>query len=36
MAENPKQTLSNAINTLPVRIAIFYVGALVVVLSVLS
>ncbi|WP_327249966.1 amino acid permease [Streptomyces sp. NBC_01320] len=35
-AENPKQTLRKAINTLPVRIAIFYVGALVVVLSVQS
>ena len=34
--ENPKQTLRKAINTLPVRIAVFYVGALIVLLSVLS
>jgi amino acid transporter, AAT family len=35
-AENPKQTLRKAINTLPVRIGIFYVGSLVVILSVYS
>ncbi|MEU6342322.1 amino acid permease [Streptomyces sp. NPDC046977] len=35
-AENPKQTLRKAINTLPVRIGIFYVGALIVLLSVFS
>ncbi|WP_411139182.1 amino acid permease [Streptomyces sp. C10] len=35
-AENPKETLRKAINTLPVRIAVFYVGALIVLLSVLS
>ncbi|MEX2969075.1 amino acid permease [Streptomyces sp. C184] len=35
-AENPRQTLRKAINTLPVRIAVFYVGALIVLLSVLS
>ncbi|CDR10106.1 amino acid permease [Streptomyces iranensis] len=35
-AKNPKETLRKAINTLPVRIAIFYIGALVVLLSVLS
>jgi len=34
-AENPKQTLRKAINTLPVRIAIFYIGSLAVVLTVL-
>jgi AAT family amino acid transporter len=35
-AENPKETLRKAINTLPVRIGIFYVGALVILLSVFS
>jgi AAT family amino acid transporter len=35
-AENPKQTLRKAINTLPVRIGIFYVGSLIVLLSVFS
>ncbi|MEU5212747.1 amino acid permease [Streptomyces sp. NPDC020742] len=35
-AENPKQTLRKAINTLPVRIAVFYIGALIILLSVLS
>ncbi|AJC60739.1 amino acid permease [Streptomyces sp. 769] len=35
-AENPKQTLRKAINTLPIRIAVFYVGALIILLSVLS
>ncbi|MGW8970753.1 amino acid permease [Streptomyces platensis] len=35
-AENPKETLRKAINTLPVRIAVFYVGALIILLSVLS
>ncbi|WP_017240876.1 amino acid permease [Streptomyces sp. SS] len=35
-AENPRKTLRRAINTLPVRIAIFYVGALIVLMSVLS
>jgi AAT family amino acid transporter len=35
-AENPEQTLRKAINTLPVRIGVFYVGALTVLLSVLS
>lgn len=35
-ADNPKQTLRKAINTLPVRIAVFYIGALVILLSVLS
>ncbi|TLS42877.1 amino acid permease [Streptomyces montanus] len=35
-AENPKQTLRKAINTLPVRIGIFYVGSLIVILSVYS
>jgi AAT family amino acid transporter len=33
-AENPKVTLRKAINTLPFRIGLFYVGALVVILSV--
>jgi AAT family amino acid transporter len=35
-AENPRETLPRAINTLPWRIGIFYVGALVVILSVVS
>ncbi|MDX2849702.1 amino acid permease [Actinacidiphila glaucinigra] len=35
-AENPKQTLRKAINTLPVRIGVFYVGTLIVLLSVFS
>lgn len=35
-AENPQQTLRKAINTLPVRIGIFYVGALIILLSVFS
>jgi AAT family amino acid transporter len=35
-AENPKKTLRRAINTLPVRIGIFYVGSLIVILSVYS
>lgn len=35
-AGNPKQTLRKAINTLPVRIAIFYVCALIILLSVFS
>ncbi|MFF3541553.1 amino acid permease [Streptomyces platensis] len=35
-AENPRKTLRQAINTLPVRIAVFYIGALTVLLSVLS
>ncbi|MFJ3799040.1 hypothetical protein ACIPSJ_22470 [Streptomyces sp. NPDC090088] len=35
-AENPQQTLRKATNTLPVRIAIFYVGALVVLAAALS
>ncbi|WJY42469.1 amino acid permease [Streptomyces sp. P9-2B-2] len=35
-AQNPKETLRKAINTLPVRIAVFYVGALIILLSVLS
>ena len=33
-AENPKVTLRKAINTLPFRIGLFYVGALLVILSV--
>ncbi len=33
-AENPKVTLRKAINTLPLRIGLFYVGALLVILSV--
>jgi L-asparagine transporter-like permease len=33
-AENPKVTLRKAINTLPFRIGLFYVGALIVILSV--
>ncbi|MFD5917297.1 amino acid permease [Kitasatospora sp. NPDC058201] len=32
-SENPKKTLPRAINTLPWRIALFYIGALVVILS---
>lgn len=35
-AENPRQTLPKAINTLPWRIGVFYVGALVVILAVVS
>ncbi|MCX5529760.1 amino acid permease [Streptomyces sp. NBC_00006] len=35
-AKNPKETLRKAINTLPVRIAVFYIGALIILLSVLS
>lgn len=33
-AENPKVTLRKAINTLPFRIGLFYVGALIVILSI--
>ncbi|PJN22794.1 amino acid permease [Kitasatospora sp. CB02891] len=32
-SENPEKTLPRAINTLPVRIALFYVGALLIILS---
>jgi L-asparagine transporter-like permease len=32
-SENPEKTLPRAINTLPMRIALFYVGALVIILS---
>ncbi len=35
-AKNPQQTLRKAINTLPIRIAVFYIGALIILLSVLS
>ncbi|MFF4789835.1 amino acid permease [Streptomyces sp. NPDC001276] len=35
-AENPKQTLRKAINTLPLRVGIFYVGALTILLSLSS
>ncbi|MDX3096168.1 amino acid permease [Streptomyces sp. ME19-03-3] len=35
-ADNPRQTLRKAINTIPVRIGVFYVGTLIVLLSVLS
>jgi AAT family amino acid transporter len=35
-SENPEKTLPKAINTLPWRIALFYVGALVVILSVVK
>ncbi|WP_159850798.1 amino acid permease [Nocardia sp. CY41] len=35
-AENPRQTLRKAINSLPVRIGLFYVGAVIVLLSVFS
>ncbi|MFI5793460.1 amino acid permease [Streptomyces sp. NPDC051677] len=35
-AENPKETLRKAIKTLPVRIGLFYVGALIVLLSIFS
>ncbi|WP_433566859.1 amino acid permease [Nocardia sp. CA-151230] len=35
-ARDPKRTLRRAINTLPLRIALFYVGALLVILSVVS
>ena len=32
-SENPEKTLPKAINTLPWRIAVFYVGALIIILS---
>ena len=35
-ATDPKKTLPKAINTVPWRIAVFYVGALIVILSVVS
>jgi L-asparagine transporter-like permease len=35
-AANPRQTLRKAINTLPLRIGLFYVGALVVIMSVMG
>ncbi|MCZ4118838.1 amino acid permease [Streptomyces sp. H39-S7] len=35
-AENPRETLPKAINTLPWRIGVFYVGALIVILGVVS
>ncbi|WP_280270127.1 amino acid permease [Nocardia wallacei] len=35
-AENPRQTLRKAINTLPLRIGLFYVGALIIIMSVVS
>lgn len=35
-ATNPKKTLPKAINTVPWRIAVFYIGALVIILSVVS
>jgi AAT family amino acid transporter len=35
-AANPRQTLRKAINTLPVRIGLFYVGAIFILLTVLS
>jgi AAT family amino acid transporter len=35
-AENPKQTLRKAINTLPIRIGVFYIGALIILLSLYS
>ncbi|MFD4180799.1 amino acid permease [Rhodococcus sp. NPDC058514] len=35
-AKNPRQTLRKAINTLPFRIGLFYIGSLVVILSVAS
>ncbi|WP_228816786.1 amino acid permease [Nocardia transvalensis] len=35
-AANPRQTLRKAINTLPFRIGLFYVGALIVIMSVVS
>ncbi|MBM4511250.1 hypothetical protein GS425_11760, partial [Rhodococcus hoagii] len=34
--KDPKQTLRKAINTLPFRIGLFYVGSLIVILSVAS
>ncbi|WP_229698469.1 amino acid permease [Wenjunlia tyrosinilytica] len=35
-AENPRETLPKAINTLPWRIGVFYIGALIVILAVVS
>ncbi|MCC3313697.1 amino acid permease [Nocardia africana] len=35
-ADNPRRTLRKAINTLPLRIGLFYIGALVVIMSVSS
>ncbi|MFF4652693.1 amino acid permease [Streptomyces sp. NPDC001380] len=35
-SENPEKTLPRAINTLPVRIGVFYVGALLVILSLVT
>ncbi len=35
-AANPRQTLRKAINTLPFRIGLFYIGALIVIMSVVS